>query len=240
MPLKCIAVDDEPGALRVIEQYVGRVESLTLVSVFRSPLKALDYLHSHEVDLIFLDVSMPGLSGIEFLGALAKRPLVILTTAHPEYGVESYEYDVTDYLLKPIEFDRFLKAVNKAFAQIHQGREERTNGGAAGVSTKASGVITVKSGMELLRLKVNEILYVQSAGNYVVFVTKHQEVMSLMTMKEAAALLGSDSFHRVHRSYIVGLKHVTRIGRRRLRIRGRQIPIGDVYRQGFLEAMKHI
>jgi len=240
MTLRCIAVDDEPGALRVIERYARKVDSLDLIKVFRSPLKALDYLHDHEVDLIFLDVSMPGLSGIQFLRSLADKPLVILTTAHPEYAVESYEYDVTDYLLKPIEFERFLRAANKALSQFQQVRGKGAGGSHGAPDVKTPESITVKSGTELLRIKVRDILFVQSAGNYVVFATKQGEVMTLMTMKEAGALLPADRFHRVHRGYIVGLKHVTRIARRHLSIRDRNIPIGDLYRQGFLEAMKHI
>lgn len=239
MTLRCIAVDDEPAALRVIEKYAGRVDSLDLVNVFRSPLKALDYLHDHEVELIFLDISMRDLSGIQFLKSLAERPLVILTTAHPEYAVESYEYDVTDYLLKPIEFERFLKAVNKALSQFHRVRDVETGGG-GGPDTSGPQAITLKSGADLLRIKINDILYVQSAGNYVVFVTRRSEVMTLMPLKEAATLLPADRFRQVHRCYIVGLKHITRVGRRHLSIGDHRIPLGDLYRQGFLEAMRHI
>ena len=124
--MKCILIDDEPKALEILARYVERTPSLELAGAFRDPVRALEFMAGHDTDLVFLDVNMPDLTGIQFLDALQKRPLVVFTTAYSEYGVRSYDYDAVDYLLKPIEFERFLRAVNKA--QERRAREERTEG----------------------------------------------------------------------------------------------------------------
>jgi DNA-binding LytR/AlgR family response regulator len=145
----------------------------------------MEYLQNHEVDLIFLDINMPDLSGIQFLKTLHSPPLVIFTTAYSQFAVESYEYDAVDYLLKPIEFDRFLKAANKAVVQFHA-RNKRKDLTSHTVNVRLAedkNFILVKSGTQLYRLKISDILYIRGAGNYIVFVTDEKKIMSLLTMK---------------------------------------------------------
>jgi DNA-binding LytR/AlgR family response regulator len=194
----------------------------------------------HDTDLVFLDVNMPDLTGIQFLDALQKRPLVVFTTAYSEYGVRSYDYDAVDYLLKPIEFERFLRAVNKA--QERRAREERTEGarGTNGSPGSASGAahILVKSGSDYYRLELDDIRYVEAAGNYAVFVTQTASVMSLMSLKEVCAHLPSARFVRVHKSYVVNCRHLSRIERDTVRCADKVIPIGDAYRESFLKALQ--
>jgi len=237
--MRCILIDDEPKALEILTRYVQRIPSLELAGAFRDPMSALEFMADHGVDLVFLDVNMPDLTGIQFLNALPSRPLVVFTTAYSEYAVRSYEYDAVDYLLKPIEFERFLRAVNKA--QERHGRQERAEGerGAdrSPGSAEAASHIIVKSGSDYHRLELDEIRYVEAAGNYAVFVTRNVSVMSLMSLKEVCAHLPSGRFLRVHKSYVVNCRHVSTIERDTVRCGDKVIPIGDAYRESFLRAL---
>jgi len=237
--MRCVLIDDEPKALEILTRYVERIPSLELAGAFRDPVSALEFMGGHAVDLVFLDVSMPDLTGIQLLNALPKRPLVVFTTAYSEYAVRSYDYDAVDYLLKPIEFERFLRAVNKA--QERHGREARAEGErrADGSSDAAGSVshIMVKSGSDYHRLELDDICYVEAAGNYAVFVTRNGSVMSLMSLKEVCAHLPPGRFLRVHKSYVVNCRHVSKIERDRVRCAGKAIPIGDAYRESFVKAL---
>ena len=239
MSMKCLAIDDEPKALSVLIRYIEKVPYLELVGNFREALKALDYLQSNPVDLIFLDIAMPDLNGLQFLKSLVHKPLVIFTTAYPEYALESYTFDAIDYLLKPIEFDRFLKATNKALKQFQY--SDTREGAATSNSTseeESKSTVFIKSGSETHQIKIDDILYVEGAGNYVTFVMRNQKIMSLLTMKDVMNMLPSQQFHRVHKSYIVGLKHIRLIERHHLEIRNTKIPIGRLYRESFLKAIR--
>jgi len=237
--MTCVLIDDEPKALEILTRYVERIPSLELAGAFRDPVSALEFMAGHAVDLVFLDVSMPDLTGIQLLNALRTRPLVVFTTAYSEYAVRSYEYDAVDYLLKPVEFERFLRAVNKA--QERRGGEARAEGErradkTSGSATGASHII-VKSGSDYHRLELDEICHVEAAGNYAVFVTRNARVMSLMSLKEVCAHLPAERFLRVHKSYVVNCRHVSRIERDTVRCADTVIPIGDAYRESFLKAL---
>ena len=237
--MKCLAIDDEPKALRVLIQYIEKVPYLELVGNFREALKALDYLQSNPVDLIFLDINMPDLTGLQFLKSLMHKPLVIFTTAYSEYALESYDFDAVDFLLKPIEFDRFLKATNRALNQFQLMEQQ----GSSAVSNAKSEeqvkqTVLIKSGAETHQIKIEDILYVEGAGNYVTFVTRNHKIMSLLTMKDVLDMLPSHQFHRVHKSFIVGLKHIRLIERHHLEVRDKKIPIGRLYKEGFLKAIQ--
>lgn len=229
--MKCLVIDDEPRALEILVDYIGRVADLELAGTFRDALKAMNLLRKNPVDLLFLDINMPDLSGIQLLNALEYQPLVIFTTAYAEYALKSYDYDAVDYLLKPIEFDRFLKAVNKAL------RRHSESESAVLTLNKDRNFVFIKSGTGYHKLKTEDIIYIRGTGNYLAFVTLKKETLALLTMKEALDIL-PDKFVRVHKSYIVNLDHVELVDNDEVKIRDIRIPIGDHYRAGLFEVLK--
>lgn len=234
--MTCVVIDDEPVAIDILMDYIAKVPFLELVGTFRSAIKAMTHLQEEEVDLIFLDINMPDLSGIQFLKSLHHPPLVIFSTAYSEYALESYDYDAVDYLLKPIEFDRFLKAVNRASSRFLTSRSDITTGSPTLVKDEDQSIL-IKSGTELHRMNIGDILYIKGTGNYVTFVTDKKEIMALMTMKEALGLLPRNLFFRIHKSYIINFYRVDLIEKDRVKIHDKKIPIGEVYRDGFLRAI---
>lgn len=230
--LKCLAIDDEPVALDILKDYIAKVPFLEYADVFRDPLKALDYLRKNSVDLIFLDINMPDLTGIQFLQTLKNPPLVIFTTAYSEYALESYDYDAVDYLLKPIEFERFVKASNKA-CEMHEVKVKNVP-----IFTGERDHIFIKSGTNFLKVKTKNIFYIKGTGNYVTFVLDQKEILSLLTMTKALEALPQDFFFRIHKSYIINSLHVDLIENEEVRIWGERIPIGDSYKQSFFESIK--
>jgi two-component system, LytTR family, response regulator len=234
--MRCVIIDDEPYALDLIKDYTERTPFLTLADAFSNPYKALDFLNRVPVDLVFLDINMPELSGIQLIRSLQSPPMIVFTTAYPEFAAESYEYNAIDYLVKPIKYERFLKAVNKASVIFH------SNSASVGFDSKVTtdhkdDSIFIKSGTQLVKLNPDDILYVEAAGNYMQFIAKDKRVMSLLTMKEVLELLPSDNFVRIHKSYIISLKHLTAIERHDAVIGGKQIPIGITYREHFFKRM---
>lgn len=230
--VKCLAIDDEPMALDILKDYIAKVPFLECEGVFRDPLKALDYLRKYKVDMVFLDINMPDLSGIQFLKTLKKPPLVIFTTAYSEYALESYEYDAVDYLLKPIEFERFVKAVNKAYEMLQIKFENKS------LISRERDHIFIKSGTHFHKVRIRDIYYIKGTGNYVTFVLDQKEILSLMTMAKALEALPKEFFIRIHKSYIINSLHVDLIENEEVRIRGERIPVGDSYRLSFFESIK--
>lgn len=238
--MKCLVIDDEPIAIGILEDYVIKTPFLELACSFRSALKALEYLQNHKIDLIFLDIKMPDLSGIQFLKSLTTQPLVIFTTAYSDYAVESYDYQVVDYLLKPIEFDRYLKAVNKAQTQhnllLSQGPTVPTP--VKKSQRERKDLLILKSGTDYHPIHTDDILYVEGAGNYVFFFTREKKVMSLMTLKDAIKKLPAEYFLRIHKSYIVNFRQIDVIEADQVKIRETKIPIGETYKSAFLAKIK--
>src|SRR3989339_500598 len=233
--MKCIIIDDEPFAIDLLKTYVEKTDSLELVGSFSNPIKAHSFLMKSNIDLIFLDINMPELTGIQLIKSLTHCPLIIFTTAYAEYGVESYEYNTVDSLLKPIRYDRFLKAVNKAsemFSAIKLANRESSSISRNPVSEES--VIKIKSGGKVHRVEVSSLLYVEASGNYMIFHTCKEKILSLMTMKEAIDLLPKESFARIHKSYIVSLAAIETIERHQVTIKGAKLPVGSSYRELFL------
>ena len=197
--LKAIAIDDEPIALEVVKTLSSKISFIELVSTFTNAFIAIDFLQKEKVDLIFLDIKMPDISGIDFLKSLFNPPMVIFTTAYSEHAVQSFELDAIDYLLKPFSLSRFLKACNKANEQFLLRNK-------IAEPLPESTAIFIKSGYELIKIEPENILYVESSGNYMQFVLTDRKIASRLTMSEAEALLSSSTFIRVHRSYIVSKK----------------------------------
>ena len=230
MRIRCMIVDDEPLAQKVLEKYIVSLPSLELCSTCRNALEAASYLHENAVDLIFLDIKMPGLTGMEFLETLTNPPLVIITTAYSEYALEGYEYAVVDYLLKPIAFERFLKALNRVQERIK--RKE--------IDTKVKGqpkkdpddVITLKCGSDLHRIRLSDIKYIEGYGNFVKVHTLKKTMLISEKMKTLEKDLAKSHFVRVHKSYIVSLEKIERIKDDKIFILDEAIPIGRFYKKG--------
>lgn len=233
--MKCIIIDDEPFAIDLLKTYVEKTDSLELVGSFSNPIKAHSFLMKSNIDLIFLDINMPELTGIQLIKSLTHCPLIIFTTAYSEYGVESYEYNTVDYLLKPIRYDRFLKAVNKASEMVSAIKlANRESNSISRNPVSEESVIKIKSGGKVHRVEVSSLLYVEASGNYMIFHTGKEKILSLMTMKEAIDLLPKESFARIHKSYIVSLAAIETIERHQVTIKGAKLPVGSSYRELFL------
>lgn len=221
--MKAIAIDDEPMALEVIRQLADKVAFVDLTDCFTNGFDAADHLRKGSVDLLFLDIQMPDISGIDFLQSLPHPPLVIFTTAYSEHAVQGFELNAVDYILKPFSASRFLKACNRAF-DLFTSR-------AKGVDKPSS--IFIKSGNEQVRVPLQDIAWVESNGNYVQFVLTHTRIISRLTITEVEKMLPAD-FVRVHRSFIVARGRVEKFSKRGVWVQGTEIPVGE----SFLEVVK--
>lgn len=216
--MKAIAIDDEPIALDIIKSHAAKVPFLELKATFTDAFQALEYLQRESVDLIFLDIKMPDISGIDFFNSLRKKPLVIFTTAYSEHAVTSFELDAVDYLLKPFSLSRFIKGCNKAY-ELFNFRND----------LQKADHIYIKTGYEQVKILFDDILYLEAAGNYVNFVLKEGTVLSRSTFNEAANQLPSEKFIRVHRSFVVAANKVDKVEKHQLTIGKVRIPVGEAY-----------
>ncbi len=221
--MRCLILDDEPMAIDILLRYVERVPALALSGSFRDPVAALAFLQNNPVDLLFLDIDMPGLSGMQLLTALEKPPLVIFITAYPDYAVQSYEFEAVDYLLKPVTFGRFEKAVAKSL-KVFQAAQK-----GASPAPHPAEVATLKSGAQTHRVKIADILFLKKEGNYFTVFTQEKKIVIRQNMETALQWLPSGQFRRVHRSYIVALRHVTVVGKHSVRVGEHTIPVSAAY-----------
>jgi DNA-binding LytR/AlgR family response regulator len=231
--IRTIIIDDEPKAIAVLERYCNDVDSIILLISFRDPIKAINFLQHNEVSLIFLDINMPKISGLEFLKIIKNQPKIVFTTAYSEYATDSYSYDAVDYLLKPIDFPRFVKAVTKT-KQLLDMENSTTRGGEIS-EHQVDKIIYIKSGPQLYKVNSSEILYLEKDGNYLIFHTKDKKMLSRQNMKDIFEILDSDSFIRVHKSFIVALKHIEIIESHQIRIGNLKIPVGRNYREDLMK-----
>ena len=231
--MKCIIVDDEPFAREGILMNIRETPFLEVVGSFGNAIEANHFLSQNEVDLMFLDIEMPGINGLDFLRSLSKRPLVILTTAYPQYALESYELDTVDYLLKPIRLDRFMKAVNKA-RDMHELLQIAQQPAATGVE---QDYFYIKSDRRYVRLFFKEILYITGMKDYVLLHTGRERVVTAMNIKALGELLPAAIFARVSKAYIVNINYIQSIDHDFIQLQGLQdeIPLGDSYREEFIE-----
>ncbi len=231
--IRCLIVDDEPLALELIEDYVLKTPFLELVNKFNSPFQAIDALQSEKIDLIFLDIQMPGLSGIDFSKLLHNGPKVIFTTAYSQYALEGFKVDALDYLVKPINYQEFLKASNKALSWFSLTEQTFDNKSVEPSNTS----IFVKSEYKLLKVELSNILYIEGLKDYVKIYTKDQSkpILSLMSLKNLEEKLSPEQFMRVHRSFIVNLHQINKIERNRIVFGSVYIPIADSYKDQFQE-----
>lgn len=226
-PLRCVIVEDEAPARRILEHYISRVPSLTLAGSYSQPLEALPLLQDQGADLLLLDINMPGLTGVDFLRSLPEgsRLLTLLTTAYSEYAIEAFELGVFDYLVKPIAFERFLHAINRAAAALQAGLQTYT-------ATAQPTHTVLKSAGKQYRIAYAEILYVQGLREYVIVHVGQRQLIVHAGMGEMAALLPQNRFLRVHKSFIINLDHVQYRDGNQLQLSSQtQVPIGQTYRE---------
>lgn len=215
-----IAIDDEPIALDIIKSHASKVPFITLQETFTDAFAAITYLQQHKIDLIFLDIKMPDISGIDFLKSLSKPPMVVFTTAYTEHAVQSFELDAVDYLLKPFSLSRFLKACNKAH-ELFNLRSEKPE-------AKVSHIF-IKDGYEQVKVELDEILYIEASGNYTQIQLKNRLLSSRITINDLADLLPKTDFIRCHRAFIVHKNKISRFDRSQIWIDEKVIPIGVTY-----------
>jgi len=220
--LKAIAIDDEPIALDVIQGLTDKVTFVEMVGYFSSGLEAMQFLKPNAVDLIFLDIKMPDMSGFEFLKSVPNPPMIVFTTAYSEHAIEGFEHDAIDYLLKPFSLTRFLKACNKAYEQ-HALRENLPT------SPPPQPFIFVKSGYENIRVEFKDLLYAEALGNYVQLVLEDRKIITRLTMSEAEMLLSARGFLRIHRSYVVAKNRILKFDKKSLWITNTELPIGPLF-----------
>ena len=229
--ITCAIIDDEPYARDLLKAFVARIPAFELAGSYSNALQAMSALGSKKIDLLFLDIQMPELSGVDFLKSLDKKPMVIFTTAFAEYAIEGFELDVVDYLLKPFDFQRFVKAANKVISKCDNkipSVEERPAG---------DDFMFVKDGTRLVKVEFADILFVKGTREYVTIHTKTGKIMSLQTMKNLEHEL-PDGFIRVHNSFIVNIRAVDSIEKDDVFVGEEQIPVGATYKKNFLEAVK--
>jgi DNA-binding LytR/AlgR family response regulator len=251
MTLKCLVADDEPLAHTLLDNYIGRLKTLTVAGHAYNAFEVLDFLGENEVDILFLDINMPDMTGLDMLKTLANPPIIILTTAYSEHSLEAFDLGVLDYLLKPIKFDRFLKAINRVIdlkkpahtvghtpsliISENQGKTEHIEK----VDKNHNDFIFVKDGTTNYKINFSDLLYIQAYGNFVKVFTSKQTILASMTMKYLEAELPEHVFARIHKSYIVNIQKVSKIEGHTLYMDKTSIPIGAAYKLGLDKKLKN-
>jgi two-component system LytT family response regulator len=232
LKIKCIIVDDEPMARDVIRRYVEKTPILQLLEEFGNAIDAMVFLQEHPVDIIFLDIKMPQLSGTDFVRSLRNVPKIIFTTAFKEYAHEGFELDVVDYLLKPIRFDRFLRAVNKAFPQK---QEMEVNGSNMDISKSTTSFIYLRVDRKMIKVLLDDIIFIESEKDYVKVFTEKGFIVTRQTIASVEAMLSESQFVRIHRSYIISLAKLKSFTADTVEIGSKELPIGRLYRNSFMK-----
>ena len=242
MKYTCLLVDDENLALRLLEDYVNKIPQLTIVGKCQNALSALQILQTQQIDILFLDIQMPDLTGIELIKILKNKPEIILTTAYAEHALEGYQLDVTDYLLKPISFERFVQAVNKAMEY-----RNLRNAGVSNIQIKsapvsaaapASDYMFVKSDYKQIKVPYADILYIEGLREYVSIYNKEKRIVTLETLKNLELTLPAQQFLRIHKSYIINTTKVEALNGNMVEMGKIKVPIGKNYREATLSVLK--
>jgi len=229
MNINCIIVDDEPIARDILKNYIEQVPYLTLVASCEDAFEAMRILNNGDIDLVILDINMPRLTGFEMLRTLKKYPSVIITSAYPEYALEGFELSVTDYLLKPFSFPRFVQATEKVANRTSE----------TPPAVKEDGLfLMVKSDKKLTKVFLDEISYIEAYGNYIFIYTGQERVMSKQTLTQFESQLPATRFARIHKSYIASLKAIKYLEGNEIAIAGKKLPVGKVYREGLMHKLK--
>ena len=232
--VRCLIIDDEPPAREILQRYIDAIPSLELAGECGNAIEAITFLQQHTVDLIFLDINMPQLKGTEFLKVVKNPPAVIFTTAHAEYALEGYELDVIDYLLKPIQFDRFIKAINKYFEPKEHRIEEHKP---ITEEHKQEAFVYFRADRKMVKVMLNDILYIESMKDYVKIFTANETVITKQPLSAVEGMLPENQFIRTHRSFIVSLSKIKSYNNELIDIGKTEIPIGKLFRNGVMKAL---
>jgi len=233
--MKCVIIDDEPLAVELLVEFVGRVDSLELVTTFTNAIDAISIINQSNIDLIFLDIEMPHFSGIDFINAIEKKPLIIFTTAYSNYAVEGFNLGAVDYLVKPIPFNRFLKSVLRA-QQIFNPQNTPAGNPIISIPEIEHDFMFVRAEYENVKLNFEDILYIEGLKDYVkIYTTDNKYTLTLISLIKLENLLSSKGFARIHRSYIINIKHVKSIQKNKVLIAEKRIPISESYKTAFFE-----
>lgn len=228
--INCIIVDDEPLAIEVIESHLEKIDDINIVATCPNAVKAFEVLQKKEIDLMFLDIQMPKLTGIDFLKTLKNPPQVILTTAYRDYALEGYELDVVDYLLKPISFERFLKAIGKVYQKGSKSNQSFVN-------EPEESFIYLKADKKTIKVHLNDIVYIESLRDYVRVKTKVKEIVTHQKISKLEDLLPKEEFIRIHRSFIVSIKKIEAFSSKGVELPGKLLPIGRLYKSQVMETL---
>lgn len=237
MKTKCLIVDDEPLARELIRGHVEKLENFDIIAECSDAMKALNVLREKQVDLMFMDIQMPRITGIEFLKTLKHPPKVIITTAFREYAIEGFELDVVDYLLKPITFERFLKSVNKYYQMIQDEVQVITNTGADKIQEES--YIYIKENKKVVKLYLSEIKYIEGLSEYVQIYTDKKKIITKTSMTQMEEKLPNEKFLRIHKSYIVSIGKIEAFTANTIEIQGKEFPIGRSFKNGVLSALNY-
>jgi DNA-binding LytR/AlgR family response regulator len=232
MKLTCAIVDDEFLARQYLRDYVQRLSFLELVGDYNSPLMIMEELKQNTIDILFLDIQMPDITGLDFLKTINPQPYVILTTAYKEYAIEGYEHNVIDYLLKPISFDRFLKAINKVADKIQKERAAATNINSSFDSRTATeeNYLTIRADRKWYKINYDDLYFIEGQKAYVTFHTRIKKITALFSLKELEETLPAERFIRIHKSFIVSVKNIETLEGNMIGICGKKLPVGSSYR----------
>ena len=235
---RCLIIDDEPPARDVIRRYVEQIDLLELAGECANAIQALNVLQQQRIDLIFLDIRMPQLSGTDFLKTLKNPPKIIFTTAYAEYAVEGYELDVVDYLMKPVRFDRFLKAVNKAVPAPQSQDKQPLPKAPAPEEKKNDSFVYFRADRKMVKVFLHEILYIESMKDYVKVITVNATIITKQSISSVEAMLPENLFVRTHRSFIVSLNKVRSFTHELIEVSNGSIPVGKLYRNGVMKMLE--
>mgnify|MGYP001176968734 CR=1 FL=1 len=241
MKLKCIVVDDEPLAVEKLTGYIARVPFLELQASFTSGMDALQYLKDNSTDLLFLDIQMDDLTGIQLLEVLKNKPQVVFTTAYSDYALKGYELEVSDYLLKPISFERFLQSANRAYDKLSDKTKKETKTDAAPANAALpADFMFVKTEYRMEKVKFTDIHYVEGMKDYLRIVCPDKRIMTLTNFKNMLDMLPEEAFCRIHKSYIINLSKIQSIEKSHVVVLNERLPIGDSFRKSFFELLEKL
>lgn len=233
--IRCLVVDDEPLARDVIENFISRIDNLDLVAKCSSAHEAFNVLHKEQIDLIFLDIQMPEITGIEFLKDLSPAPTVIFTTAYKDHAIDAYNLDAIDYLLKPIEFSRFLKSVNKVYRQSKPNAEIPSN--TSIITTDFRPYIYLKVLKKMQKVYLDDILYIESLKSYIKVKTVMKEIIAHRPISSIITELPTSKFLRVHRSFLISIDHIDAFSPTEIELKGNKVPVGRKYKETVKEIL---
>ncbi|WP_316634202.1 LytTR family DNA-binding domain-containing protein [uncultured Flavobacterium sp.] len=234
--MKCVIIDDEPLAVELLEDFVRKVDSLELVSTFNNAIDAVSFINQNNIDLIFLDIQMPHFSGIDFLNTIEKKPLIIFTTAYSDYAVEGFNLGAVDYLVKPIPFHRFLKSVVRAQQVLNPAATIQAISENTTAPELEQDFMFVRAEYENVKMNFSDILFIEGLKDYVkIYTTDNKFTLTLISLIKLENLLSSKGFSRIHRSYIINIKHVKSIQKNKVLISDKRIPISESYKNAFFE-----